>query len=164
MGAQRVACRVGQTEKFDQLEAAMSEVKKCPDCGDDGDGGTKHMRGGWACLELQLEAKCREVEGLKQALAAAQLENEALKRVVFPDLDAREPGLTRIRDWRCGDTGTVRYAEHSTRGWRVAIAKGGALTSQAGGIDIPADVFAWLIRPMMANALNLIAPAGKETT
>ncbi len=62
------------------------------------------------------------------------------------NLDAREPGLEYIGDWRCGDTGVVRYAEHiGHTTWRVSIANGGALTSQYGGVEIPAAVFAWLI-------------------
>jgi hypothetical protein len=125
----------------------------CRLCGDD----SWHAVGSIAC-------EARELANLRAALAAAQLENEALRRCIFPDLDAREPGLTRIRDWRCGDTGTVRYAEHSTRGWRVSIPPACDVSAPPLAMAIPADVFAWLIRPMMASALNLIAPAGKEST
>lgn len=71
------------------------------------------------------------------------------------DLNAREPGLTRIGDWRCGDTGIVRYAEHVHRSdWRFSIANGGALTAGYGGIELPPEVFAWLIRPIVQKAVS----------
>ncbi len=70
------------------------------------------------------------------------------------NLNAREPGLEYIGDWRCGDTGVVRYAEHRAHAeWRFSIGNGGALYSGYGGVSLPAEVFAWLIRPIVASAL-----------
>jgi len=123
----------------------------CPDCGRGRSLRVGDCQDTGNCIDF-LRAQVAKLEAERAQLAQ---ENAALKRVLFPDHAAREPGLTYIGEWRCGDTGAVRYAEHRTRtNWRVALANGGALTSQYGGVDVPADVFAWLIRPLLAAAVG----------
>jgi hypothetical protein len=69
------------------------------------------------------------------------------------NLDARSPGLETIGNWRCGDTGVVRYAEHRVHSeWRFSIGKGGTLYAGYGGVTLPAEVFTWLIRPIVDSA------------